>query len=139
MSERFELTGTVPPEYPTTAQDYYHQAHNEAMNWAATGFRSRFDQPGYRVCRHLEELRLKSAFQVNCEVEMLAVTHFYKDHFKPGDLMSQPTTMGSDLSRARKREGTTVSGIVQYVRVLSACQKSLLLQVVRLVKLLLVR
>lgn len=71
--------------------------------------------------------------------ELLAeVTDFYREDFKPADLKSQLSTLGTCFTSDDKEPAITVGKVVEYVRQLPACKKDLLPEVVQLVKLILV-
>ena len=60
MPKKYE-TGSAEPEYPTYA--YYRAIYYEALDLIINCTKSRFDQPGYRVYRQLQDLLMKAANQ----------------------------------------------------------------------------
>ena len=58
MPKRFE-PGNAPPEFPTSAKDLYRQQYFEALDLVVSCVKDRFNQPGYQVYRHLEDVLLK--------------------------------------------------------------------------------
>lgn len=59
MPKRFE-TGNAPPEFATSEKELYRQMYYEALDLVMNCVKERFDQPGFRVYRHLEDVLLKS-------------------------------------------------------------------------------
>ena len=51
--------GTPHPEFPTSAKDLYRQQYFEALDLVVKCVKDRFNQPGYQVYRHLEDVLLK--------------------------------------------------------------------------------
>ena len=76
VPRRYE-SGSAEPEYPVTPYDYYKRIYLEALDLITSCIKDRFEQPGYRVYRHLQELLLKSACGSDYQSEYEFVTTFY--------------------------------------------------------------
>ena len=59
-----------------TPKDLYHQEYFQAFDAAIACINSRFDQPGYKIYNHLEQLLLKAARQEDYMPEFEAVCEF---------------------------------------------------------------
>ena len=73
---RYEC-GTAPPEYHLTPVDYYWQIFYESLDLIIQAIDNRFDQPGYRTYRCLEDLVLKAANEEDVSEQLQAVTSVY--------------------------------------------------------------
>lgn len=65
MPKRFE-TGNAPPEFATSEKELYRQMYYEALDLVMSCVKERFDQPGFRVYRHLEDVPI---CQFNCYLQ----------------------------------------------------------------------
>ena len=61
--KQFQI-GHGEPEFPTSVADLYRQHHYEALDLIINCIKDRFDQPGYRVYKNLENLLLLSKHQI---------------------------------------------------------------------------
>ena len=59
MPKRFQI-GDAEHFFPQTERDMYRQNYFEAMDLVINCVKNRFDQPGYKVFRNVEELLVKS-------------------------------------------------------------------------------
>ena len=58
MSRRYQ-EGQAASFHSKTAADLYQVAYFETLDLAISAINKRFDQPGYAMCRNLEELLQK--------------------------------------------------------------------------------
>ena len=56
---RFEV-GSSAVYFPDTPKEHYRQQYFKCLDLVVNCIHSRFDQPGYRTLRHLEDLLLKA-------------------------------------------------------------------------------
>ena len=91
-----------------TPKDLYRQEYFQAFDAAIACINSRFDQPGYKIYNHLEQLLLKAARQEDYMPEFEAVCEFYNDDLQPELLKAQLATFAlsfiqdhEDIDQAR--------------------------------------
>ena len=77
-------TGTSAEEFHATPEDQYRAIYFEVLNHVTSAIKQRFDQPGYRVYRTIQDLVLKAAQGDDYVEELDAVVKVYGN-----DLTSQ--------------------------------------------------
>jgi hypothetical protein len=138
MPRRYQL-GTSDGSHPVTVEDVFRPRYFEAVDLVMASVRERFDQPGYRVLRNVEDLLIKSAQpeQQERSVELDAVCEFYSS-----DLDKDRLNVQLDMLRThfKTSDHTTVvlSDIFSYLRQLAIPARELFSEVVTLVRILLV-
>lgn len=70
--KRYE-EGNAEAEFSSSVKDHYRRQYFEALDLVIAVFKQRFDQPGYKIYKHLQELLLKSA---------VANFEYYKEDFE---------------------------------------------------------
>nr|XP_034336066.1 zinc finger MYM-type protein 1-like [Crassostrea gigas] len=106
MPKRFE-TGNASPEFATFNKELYRQMYYEALDLVMSCVKERFDQPGFRVYRHLEDVLLKSVRGDKTFKEDLDfILDFYKDDLDKTSLSSQLETF---TSYARNNRHTSIN------------------------------
>ena len=69
------------PEYASSPYAYYKTVYYEALDLIINCTKSRFDQPGYRVYRQLQDLLMKAASREDYQSEYEFVSKFYGADF----------------------------------------------------------
>ena len=69
--------GAASSEFPSCPKAYYKQIHYETLDLIVSFILQRFDQPGFRTYRTLQDLILNAAKGVSYEEELQAVTNFF--------------------------------------------------------------
>ena len=82
---RFEV-GSSAGHYLDTPKEHYHQQYFECLDLVVNCVRSRFNQPGYRTLRHLEDLLLKAIRKEDYSEQFDFISDFYKDDITPASL-----------------------------------------------------
>ncbi|XP_062585373.1 zinc finger MYM-type protein 1-like [Saccostrea cucullata] len=139
MPKRYE-TGKAPPEFTTSEKDLYRQQYFEALDLVVNCVKDRFDQPGYQVYRHLEDVLLKSVRGDKTYKEDLDfVLKFYGDDLDKTSLSSQLDTF-TTLARNNLNDSSTVSVsfLVTLVSQMSPASRCLFSEIVTLLRLILV-
>ena len=134
MSKRFQMGG-AEHFFPQSERDMYRQQYFEAMDFIVINcVRNRFDQPGYRVLRHVEELLLKSVrsdFEDYSE-EFTFVTEFYAMDIDKDSLKVQLETLKTPFEN--QGSGTIkLSDIFGYLRELKPVMRAIYSEIVNLV------
>lgn len=133
---RYEI-GSAEGEFAASPKTHYRQIYYEGLDLIVNCIKNRFDQPGFKVYRNLQELLLKASTNTNYQEEYDYVTKFYADDFDPVALKTQ-LELYSTLFTASKNSVPTIQDVFSSMRDLSAAQKSLLSEVCTLTKLVLV-
>ena len=79
----------------------FRQNYYEALDLVINSFKDRFDQPGYRTYKNLQELLLKSVASPRAayEAELEFVVDFYGQDFNKNALTDQLETLHTTFSR----------------------------------------
>ena len=136
---RFESGSTDGYRFPDTPVDHYRQIYYEAIDLITTCINNRFDQPGYKIYRNIEDLLLKTANAEDYEAELKFVTQFYSSDFDGYLLKTQLEVFSIDLAANSESRGKyQLSDIIELLKSKSEAQKDILCEVCVLLKLLLV-
>ena len=101
---------------------------------AINSIKQRFNQKDYAKYANSQELLLKAAKKVNFDSEFNSVIEFYKDDFDSMVLKTQLVTLGSIIPNDIR----TFDEIVGYLKTSNSGVKSLISEVIKLTKLVLV-
>ena len=132
---RFEVE-TSDSHFSATFEDHYRPQYFEAIDLLLSCIKDRFDQPGYKVYSKLEALILDAANGTSVNEEQLEeVMQLYGSDLDESLLKSQLQILQAQFSEAEKP--VRFSSIRDFLSDLSRA-RSLLSEVVKLVKLILV-
>ena len=133
--QRFE-GGAGESHFPITVEDKFRQNFFEALDLIVSSIESRFDQPGYKVYRNLQQLLVKAAnkedFHMGSELEL--VTDFYGQDFATRQLDCQLDILSTSIPGSQH----DVVSVMDYLKTLPEPQKALLSEVYKLAKLIIV-
>ena len=107
------------------------------LDLVIAGIRDRFDQPGYKMYKNLENLLLKAVRQESNEECLTVVTNFYSTDFDTTQLTLHLSVLASSFP-ANLRHTTTVLDVRKHVQAMSSREKLLISQVITLLHLILV-
>ena len=133
--------GLAEAEFHNDPKSYYRQHYFEAIDLAINCIQGRFQQPGYQIYSNLEQLLLKASQGQDYASEFEHTCSFYKDDFDSDMLHAQLQVFTSECQRQQKDTGipfTTVFDIKDFFCTLTDSQKSLLSEVCKVVKLILI-
>ena len=85
---RFEI-GLGEGYHAQTTEDYYRSIYFEALDYVVSSIKDRFDQPGFKVYKNLEELLVKAANKQDYSTELQEVLALYGDDLDKSELMTQ--------------------------------------------------
>ena len=121
-------------EFPTV-KDKYRKYYYDAYDYTIEGTKARFEQEDYKRYSSLQQLVLKAGNGKSYQDELTFVTTFYKDDIKRSLLETQlslaPVSLESDGEM-------NIFEVLKKFRSLSRARKTLLSEVIKMVKLLLV-
>ena len=85
---RFEI-GLGEGYHAQTTEDYYRSIYFEALDYVVSSIKDRFDQPGFKVYKNLEELLVKAANKQDYSTEIQEVLALYGDDLDKSEFMTQ--------------------------------------------------
>ena len=127
--------GNAPAEFDLSAKDMYRRVYFESLDLITQAITDRFDQPGYRVYRCLEDLLLKGARGEICRDEIRFVKSIYGGDIDMANLEAQLGMLGSNC---KEKEIASIHDIRECLQQFSGAERTLLNEVVTVMKLLLV-
>ena len=132
--------GSTDGNYHTSPEDHYRMLYYEALDLVTEAIMERFNQPGYKVYRNLEDLILKTCREQQCEEELDFVCNFYKSDLDRHQLHAQLPLLLALIKDAQKSEERelTIHNIVKILCNLSSPQQVAFSEVFIAMKLLLV-
>ena len=132
---RFE-TGTAEPELFEDVKFLYRSVYYEALDLSIAAVHDRFDQPGFKVYRNLQDLLLKVARGEHWEECFKPVIAFYGDNLDVSQLRLHLEILGASYPNDRSK--AKLNDIIDYVRGLSTNEQQLISAVVTVIQLILV-
>ena len=106
----------------------------EALDLIVQTIKNRFDQPGYSVYQCLENLLLKAAKKEDFSEELNLATSIYGSDMHESNLQMQLQTLGTTI----QEKVLTIFDIRNHLQQLTAAERTLLNEVVTVMKLVLV-
>lgn len=134
--KRYE-SGLAEAEFPTSVEGYYRKIYFEAIDLVTNCIKDRFDQPGFRVYRHLQDLLLKAAKHTDYQEELEFVSRSYGQDLDCQMLKIQLEQYAILLDDNNIID-VNIEDVFAFMKGLSLAQKSLLSEVCKLNKLVLV-
>ena len=117
--KRYEQGGMDSHHFPTTVEE---QINFEALDNICTCITWRFDQPGYRMYRYIQEL-LKTARKEEYQTELTFVTDFYGSDLNPYLLTTQ-AQVSSETSQLSSEKSLAIADIIKFLKKLSPVQQN---------------
>ena len=132
---RFEV-GSSSGHHPETPKEMFRQHYFECLDLIVNCIKDRFDQPGYRVLKNLEDLLLKAARNEDYTKELDFVLNLYKDDFVPSRLRAQLELLSTYFNSDEQKP--TLLDIREHFALASPAMRSLMSEICTLLKLILV-
>ena len=129
---RFEI-GDGEGYHSLTVEEHYRTMYFEALDYAVSGIKEHFDQPGYKIYKNLEGLLVKAANKQDYSAEFHEVITLYGDDFDQSELATHLQIFGINFPTS-----TTLQEAISFVQNLGQGQKLFLKQVCILISLILV-
>ena len=101
------------PQSFQTVEEMYKSVYSEACELIMNGITSRFDQPGYKIYAHLEQLLLLAAGGRDFMSELTFVTDFYKSDINAKDLKTQLETLSANFPKDKIPSIETIANFIQ--------------------------
>ena len=132
--------GSTEGVHPNSAEDHYRQVYYEALDLVIHAITDRFDQPGYRTYRNVQNLILNACGGSSFNDELEFVVAFYGDDLKKEQLQAQLQLLHTMIApKLASGEMTlTIPAITEVLSKLSVAEQSAFSQVWTVMKLLLV-
>ena len=124
--------------YPSTAKDFYSQQYFERLDFIFNAIKDRFDQPGYKILKQLENLLLKAARREEYKDELAFVIDHFGDDFTPSSLTAQLEILTTAFASSVDCEKPTLTTIKEYVVSLSPAQRISISEICNALKLIIV-
>ena len=93
--------------YPTTVKDFYSQHYFECLDFIINAIKDRFDQPGYKALKQLENLLIKAARGEEYKDELESVVDHYGNDFTQSSLQLEILISAFASSTNRERQTLT--------------------------------
>jgi hypothetical protein len=138
--QRFEVgDGDTSHHFPTCVQDHYRMIYFEAIDTLATCLKDRFTQKDFEIYAKLEHILVKGAKAECVDKELEECGSFYGTDFDVNVLKTQLLTLSVQVKADYSDiDHLLLSDMIRHFRALSKPQVSLLSQVARLLKLIIV-
>jgi len=85
MPKRYEV-GSAPSEFPVCPKDYYCRIYFEGLDLIIQSIAERFEQPGYLLYQHLQELLTTAIKKEYFTSELEFICIFYGSDLNPANL-----------------------------------------------------
>ncbi len=136
--QRYEICHSEP-FFSATPKEFYRRFYYEALDLVINSISRRFDQPGYKTYKNVEELLLKAAQGKDYHAEFDFVINFYGSDFVSSQLDTQLQTLGTYFANnCSAQKNIQLKDILSYLQSLSEPQLTVYSQVVTLATLMLV-
>ena len=131
-------THVANKEVPATPEEFYKQIYFEALDLIIAAISKRFDQPGFRVYRRLQDILLKAANGEDYNDELEFITNFYGDDLDRATLKAQLVIFSTTMMERKCDRKYALSDIITYFKECTPANQTLLSEVCTLMRLLLV-
>lgn len=128
--------GVAPAEFDITAEDRYRRIYFEALDIIVETIKNRFNQPGYKIYKGLEDLLVKAANSSDYSDSLEYITSIYGSDINKCNLDIQLKTLGNTIPTPEAKCESTITDVIKYLQNLSTTERNLLHQVVLVAKLL---
>ena len=135
LPRRFE--DGEPTNYPQDSKTYYRRAYFEALELVVNAIQDRFDQPDYRCYRHLEELRIRTVRGEDIDEELRLVCDLYGEDFHRSQLHLHLNTLKAIFPQHLK-SSLFLHDVKTFIQNMTVAERSLISEIVTLLKLILV-
>ena len=116
---RYE-SGLAEAEFHDSACTYYEAAYFEGLDLVIASIQDRFDQPGYKTYRNLQELLVKAAKKKCFDEEYDCVVNFYGDDLN--STLSQLEVLSVQFDG--HRDNLTFKDVLEFLSELTQMQKN---------------
>ena len=124
--------------FPTNVKEHFKKIYFEAIDTLTACLKDRFDQSDFNMYAKLEQVLLKSAKSECCEEEIEECCTFYGSDLDDNTLKTQLQIFSGICKTNQLDTGCLLSDIINLFKTLTKPQISLISQVARLLKLILV-
>ena len=132
---RFEI-GHGEAYHAQNIEDHYRSIYFEALDYAVSSIKDRFDQPGFQVYKNLEELLVKAANKQDYSTELKEVLTLYGDDFDESELTTQLQIYSTNFEM--NSQPVTLQESINFLQNLTSGQRVFLKQVCTVASLILV-
>lgn len=129
---RFEV-GSGEHYFPDTVEEYYRRFYFEVLDSTINSIERRFDQPGYRTYKCVENLVLNAAQGHSFDNDFDEVISFYGSDLNPSTLRIQLETLSGKIG-----DHCTIKEVIEYMKGFSPSARKIYSEINTLLKLILV-
>ena len=129
------FTSNAKPEFHSDIQSHYWQIYYKALDFIISAIQKRFEKADYQIYVSLENLLLKAANKEDFSEEQKVVTEFYDTDFDAQRLKVHLKIFAEYCTLLITKD---LGSIIEHLRFFSKIQKSLISEINKLVKLILV-
>ena len=119
-----------------STENHYRLIYFEALDYAISSIKYRFDQPGFQVYKNLEELLVRAANKQDYSTELKDVLALYGDDFNESDLTTQLQIFSTSFET--DSHPITLQESIKFLQNLTSGQRIFLSQVCTVASLILV-
>ena len=109
---RWFQIGLTDGNFQSTPEDNYRQIYYEALDLVIESINSRFNQPGYKVYRNVEDLVLNACRGCPYDTELSNVCDFYKDEISKMQLQAQLPLLQALFAEEKNQSELSINDIV---------------------------
>ena len=131
-------THVAEKEVPATPEEFYKQIYFKALDLIIAAISKKFDQPGFRVYRRLQDVLLKAAKGEDYNDDLEFITNFYGDGLDRARLKAQLITFSTTMMEKKCDRKHALSDIITFFKKCMPANQTLLAEVCTLMCLLLV-
>ena len=121
-------------EFPSCPKAYYKQIYYETLDLITSFILQRFDQPGFRTYRVLQDLILNAAKGASYEGELQTVTSFYKEDLYEATLKVQLELFTAASSQTEPSNQPTFCEVLKFVKSMFPAMQIGMSEVIKLIK-----
>ena len=104
--------GLTDGNFHSTPEDNYRQIYYEAHDLVIEAINSRFNQPGYKVYRNVEDLVLNAYRELPYDTKLSNVSDFYKDDISIMQLQAQLPLWQALFAEEKNQSELSINDII---------------------------
>ena len=120
---RWLQIGLTDGNFHSTPEDNYRQIYYEALDLVIEAIYSRFNQPGYKVYRNVEDLILKACHVCRYDTEQNNVCDFYMDDISKMQLQAQLPLVQALFDEEKNQSELSINDIIKSLSQLSSAHR----------------
>ena len=115
--------GLTDGNFHSTPEDNYRQTYHEAIDLVIEAINSRFNQPGYKVYRNVEDFVLNPCLGCPYDTDLSNVCDFYKDDISKIQLQAQLPLLQALFAEEKNQSELSINDMHKPLSQLSSAQR----------------